>query len=177
MHIRFLRLHITPILRQCSLSLILKRLLIPLVETFSLSYSWKEGLGNIRLVGLKFACSSEFHPFLLMKIPKITSNIVKILDKGILFPLPFHHCGRKSYTSPLTLADNNNCIQKVGSFPWPNDIVSLHYADDILLLVLGDIRFLISLKLLLYEFETMMGLKINFHKSFVYNLSESDGGE
>jgi len=36
---RFLRLHTTPLLKQCSLSLILKRHLIPLIETSSLSYS------------------------------------------------------------------------------------------------------------------------------------------
>jgi len=47
---------------------------------------------------------------------------------------------------------------------------SLHYADDILLLVSGDLRSLASFKLLLYELEMIRGLKINFHKFFVYNL-------
>jgi len=59
----------------------------------------------------------------------------------------------------------------VGSFPWPNDIVSLHYADDTFLLVLGDVISLISLKLILCEFEMITGLKINFNKSYIYNLS------
>ena len=48
--------------------------------------------------------------------------------------------------------------------------MSLHYADDTLILVPGDARSLTSLKFLLYAFEMMTGPKINFHKSFVYNL-------
>jgi len=39
--------------------------------------------------------------------------------------------------------------------------------------VSGDARSLLSLKLL-YEFEMMTRLKINFHKSFVYHLSGSE---
>ena len=35
----------------------------------------------------------------------------------------------------------------------------------------GDAKSPITLKLLLYSFEMMMSLKINFHKSCVYNLS------
>ena len=76
-------------------------------------------------------------------------------------------------THILSLADNNGCIQNVGSFPWPNGMGSLHYADDTPLLVSRDARFLLSLKLL-YEFEMMTGLKINFHKSLVYNLRVSE---
>jgi len=54
-------------------------------------------------------------------------------------------------TRILSIADTNGCIQKVSSFRWPNDIVSLHYVDDTLLLVRGDARSLLSLKLLLHE--------------------------
>ena len=74
-------------------------------------------------------------------------------------------------TRILSLVGTNGCIQKVGHFPWSNDIVSLHYADDILFFEPGDSKSLIYLKLILYEFEMMTDLKINFHKSFVYNLS------
>jgi len=35
-----------------------------------------------------------------------------------------------SFTRILSLAGTNSCIQKVGSSPWPNDIVRLHYADE-----------------------------------------------
>jgi len=41
-------------------------------------------------------------------------------------------------TRILSLAGSNDTIPKVGSFSWPNDLVILHYADDILL-VLGDV--------------------------------------
>ena len=40
--------------------------------------------------------------------------------------------------------------------------------------MLGDAKSLITLKLLLYSFKMMMGLKINFHKSCVYNLCRSE---
>ena len=49
-------------------------------------------------------------------------------------------------TRILSLVSTNGGIQKVGSFPWPNDLVSLHYADDTLLLKSGDARYLLSLK-------------------------------
>jgi len=52
--------------------------------------------------------------------------------------------------------------------------VSLYYDDDNLLLVSGDARLLMSLKIILYSFEMMTGSKIKFHKSFVYNLSICD---
>jgi len=77
-------------------------------------------------------------------------------------------------TRILSLAGSSGSIQKVGSLSWPNDLVSLHYADDTLLLVPGDAKSLTSLKLLLYTYEMMTGLKINFRKSFVYNLSRSE---
>ena len=76
-------------------------------------------------------------------------------------------------TRILSLAGNNGCIKKVGVFSWPNDIINLHYVDDTLL-VPNDARSLLSLKFLFYEFEMMTGLKINFHKPFVYNLSGSE---
>ena len=61
-HMRFLRLHTSDIERY-SLNLILRELLIPLIGTSSSSYSWQEDLGNVRLVGLRFACSPELHLF------------------------------------------------------------------------------------------------------------------
>ena len=51
-------------------------------------------------------------------------------------------------TRILCLANDNESIQKVGSLPWQNDLVSLLYADDTLPLVPEDARSLTSLKLL-----------------------------
>ena len=59
----------------------------------------------------------------------------------------------------------------MSSFPWSNGLLSLHYADDTLLLVPGDAKSLISLNLIIYAFKMMIGLKINFHKSYIYNLN------
>ena len=59
----------------------------------------------------------------------------------------------------LSLSDKNGRIQKVSIFPWPNYLVSLHYANDTILLVLGDVRSLTRLKVLLYGFEMASGLK------------------
>ena len=55
MHMKYLQLRITLILRWYFLSLILKGLLILLVGTSCMSYSWREGLDNVGLIGLKFA--------------------------------------------------------------------------------------------------------------------------
>jgi len=77
-------------------------------------------------------------------------------------------------TQILSLADENGCIQKFRTILWLNGIITLHYADDTLLLALGDVRSLIHFKVFLYEFEMMTGLKINFHKSFIYNLSRCE---
>ena len=101
-NMRFLRLHITLMLRRCFLSLILK----PLIEAFSLSYSWLEGLVIVRLVGLRLAWPPRLLLFLLMG-GQITTSIV----------------------------------------PWHS-------------------RSLVFLKLLIYEFEMMMDLKINSTNSF-----------
>ena len=46
-------------------------------------------------------------------------------------------------TRIFSLAEKNGSIQKVGSFPWPNNLVSLHYSDNTPFLVPGDDRSLI----------------------------------
>jgi len=77
-------------------------------------------------------------------------------------------------TRILSLVGGNGSNQKIDFFPWPYDLISQHYADDTLLLVSGDAKSLITLKLLLYSFEMMTRLKINFHKSCVYNFSRCE---
>jgi len=49
--------------------------------------------------------------------------------------------------------------------------VRLYYVDDTLLLAPRDAKSLVTLKFLLSATEMMTGLKINFHKSFIYNLN------
>ena len=72
---------------------------------------------------------------------------------------------------PISLSHLVECTI---SCPWPKDLVSLHYAGDTLLLVPRDARSPISLKLILYAFERIAGLNINFHNSYVYDFSKCD---
>jgi hypothetical protein len=50
----------------------------------------------------------------------------------------------------------------------------LQYADDTILLLQDDAQQAVNLKLLLYIFEAMSGLKINFEKSEVMMILEDD---
>lgn len=51
---------------------------------------------------------------------------------------------------------------------------SLQYADDILLFVNTDFSAINTLKILLCGFQLVSGFKINFNKSFMYQLDEDD---
>jgi hypothetical protein len=55
-----------------------------------------------------------------------------------------------------------------------NGVVILQYADDTILLVQDDMEQIIHLKLILYMFEAMSGLKINFLKSEVMMVLHDD---
>ncbi|KAK1612124.1 hypothetical protein QYE76_035797 [Lolium multiflorum] len=55
-----------------------------------------------------------------------------------------------------------------------NGIAILQYADDTILLLQDDAQQAVNLKLLLYIFESMSGLKINFEKSEVMMILEDD---
>lgn len=50
----------------------------------------------------------------------------------------------------------------------PRGISHIQYADDTIIMVDGSVQSIINLKILLYCFEWLSGLKINFHKSEVY---------
>jgi hypothetical protein len=55
-----------------------------------------------------------------------------------------------------------------------NGVVILQYTDDIILLIQDDMEQIIHLKLILYMFEAMSGLKINFLKSEVMMVMHDD---
>jgi hypothetical protein len=55
-----------------------------------------------------------------------------------------------------------------------NGVVSLQYADDTIILVQDDMEQIIHLKLILYMFEAMSGMKINFLKSEVMMVLHDD---
>lgn len=49
----------------------------------------------------------------------------------------------------------------------PGGIIHIHYVDDTVIMVDGSTQSLTNLKLILYCFEWLTGLKVNFHKSEV----------
>jgi len=57
---------------------------------------------------------------------------------------------------------------KVG--PWNLGILCLQYTDDTLILLPPDLASIKRVKILLYIFELISGLSINFHKSSIYPL-------
>jgi hypothetical protein len=52
--------------------------------------------------------------------------------------------------------------------------VILQYADDIIILIQDDMEQIIHMKLILYMFEAMSGLKINFQKSEIMMVLHDD---
>lgn len=61
----------------------------------------------------------------------------------------------------------------------PGGISHIQYADDTVIMVDGSYKSIVNLKLLLYCFEWLSGLKINFHKSevFVFGFSQPETEE
>jgi hypothetical protein len=50
----------------------------------------------------------------------------------------------------------------------PSGIMHIQYGNDIVIMIDGSEKSIVNLKLILYCFEWLSGLKINFHKSEVY---------
>ena len=71
-------------------------------------------------------------------------------------------------------AQKNNLFKGLAADLIPNGIAVLQYADDRVLCIQDDIDKAINLKLLLYMFELMSGLKINFLKSEVLCVGGDD---
>jgi hypothetical protein len=58
----------------------------------------------------------------------------------------------------------------------PGGISHIQYADDTVIMVDGSDKSIINLKLILYYFEWLTGLKINFYKSgvFVFGVPQAE---
>jgi hypothetical protein len=56
----------------------------------------------------------------------------------------------------------------------PEGITHIQYVDDTILMVEGDDNSIIHMKLILYYFKWLFGLKINYHKSeaFTFGMDE-----
>lgn len=68
----------------------------------------------------------------------------------------------------IAKAQQNNLIKRVVSKLISGGVPLLQYADDTILMVECNDEYILNLKFLLYCFEWMSGLKINFHKSEVF---------
>jgi hypothetical protein len=72
----------------------------------------------------------------------------------------------------ISLAQKNNLIKGLVPKYFENGVVVLQYADDTILCIQDDKELASHLKLLLYFYEAMSGLKINFSKSEVIMVSQ-----
>ena len=75
----------------------------------------------------------------------------------------------------LKRADALGLIERIGSLKEYRGILSLHFANDILLLCTEKEESMLVAKAILLAFEAASRLKINFHKSSIYCLNMNDG--
>lgn len=68
----------------------------------------------------------------------------------------------------LTIAKDKGLIKGLMTHLLPEGLTHVQYADDTEIMVEPTVESIRNLKLILYCFEFMSGLKINFHKSEVY---------
>jgi hypothetical protein len=74
----------------------------------------------------------------------------------------------------ISLAQSNNLIKGLVLEYIENGVAVLQYADDMILCIQDDKEQAAHLKLLLYLYKNMSGLKINFSKSEVIMTSQDD---
>jgi hypothetical protein len=132
-----------------------------------------------------FDCCSQkdFSDSWLVWIKKVVTNgtlSVKVNDKigpyfasykgvrqgGPFAPFLFNMVAN-SLSKMVSLAQQNGLITGLASNLIEKGAVVLQYADDTILLIQDSEEQAMNLKLILYIFETMSGLKINFEKSEV----------
>jgi hypothetical protein len=112
---------------------------------------------------------------------------VKVNDKiGPYFPshkgvrqcdsfAPFlFNMAANSLSKMVSLAQQNGLITGLASNLVENGIAILQYADDTILLIQDSEEQAVNLKLIMYIFESMSGLKINFEKSEVMMILEDE---
>jgi hypothetical protein len=70
----------------------------------------------------------------------------------------------------LGLARDRGRIKDLVPHLLEGGLTHLLYADDTILMIQKDVESIMNLKFLLYSFESMRGMKINYHKSEIYAL-------
>jgi hypothetical protein len=71
----------------------------------------------------------------------------------------------------LTRAQENNILTGLCTHLIPHGLIILQYVDDIIICINGDFEKARNLKMILYIYELMSGLKINFLKSDTFVLN------
>jgi hypothetical protein len=72
-------------------------------------------------------------------------------------------------------ASNQGKLREVLTHLIPEGITHIQYADDTILMIEGDDASVVNMKFILYYFEWLSGLKINYHKSeaYVFGMEET----
>jgi hypothetical protein len=103
-----------------------------------------------------------------------TLPVVKVSGKVILFAPTLFNLVVNSLSKMIHLAQQSGKILGLASHLVESGYAVLQYADDTILFIQDDITSAINLKLVLYLFEAMSGLKINFEKSEVLLVQPDD---
>jgi len=90
------------------------------------------------------------------------------LDKGTLYPPLLFNLVANVLSVLLNKAVAKKHIKGVLEDLIPEGITHIQYADDTVIMLDGSENSIRNLKLILYCFEWLIGLKINFHKSEVF---------
>lgn len=77
-------------------------------------------------------------------------------------------------TRMVQKAQTNGLITGLISHIVPNGVAILQYADDTIVFLKHDVEGAMHMKLLLYLFEMLAGLKINFNKSKIFMINDSE---
>jgi hypothetical protein len=82
----------------------------------------------------------------------------------------------KVLTVMMTKAAGKGMVKGVMSHIIPEGITHIQHADDTVLMIEGDVGSIINMKFILYCFEWMSDLKMNYHKSeaFVFGMDENE---
>ena len=88
-----------------------------------------------------------------------------------LFPILFNFVADR-LTRMVHKAQQNGLITGPISHIVPNGVAILQYADDTIIFLKHDLEGAMHMKLLLYLFEMLAGLKINFNKSEILMIND-----
>jgi hypothetical protein len=97
----------------------------------------------------------------------------KLQKSDPLSPILFNFVVECS-TRMIHKAQENNLITSSISHIIPKDVAILQYADDTILFLKHDLDGATHMKLLLYLFEMLAGLKINFNKSEILMINDEE---